>query len=366
MTFPVVGNNALSQETFTTQEQNPSDFGGIFHAILLSDPESDPYDLAEELISREEIEETVFQLSSIDEYQELNREFIVFLNQQNVESKKQREFFLKVLFMIYMYALNASPLRNELYYFYKNIDSFSSLVQPHTIKQMHRQFRRIDVGKKREYLAQIQTLRPFLDKLYCKKLRMLALQLTILGEIDKSFLRKLVPFLKAVQDQQEWILGASEYNPHLFVSPSAQPEEQENSVPEIFSLHASQLLEASGELFLEKFVPQDFEAAIDGHTRAIHFWDQAFANEDFDWMDLVWALVSEFSEEEKDTLLAQLSGHQETLFSCMDLDESIREPVQNIEKAYMRQLCKVALHAKMATLALTSLESLRRCLREKQ
>ncbi len=332
MTTPAVGNSTLFQETFTTQEQNPSDFGGIFYAIILSDPESDPYDVAEELLLCDEI---VFQLCSIDDYQEIKREFTDLLNQQG-KSNEEKVFFLNALYLTYVEALNASFVREEFNHLIDHFDSLSRLAQPINIKRMHRQFRRIDVGKQREYLAQIQTLQPFLDRLYCQKLLMLAKTLTILGEIDENCFFRLILFFKNVQGIKAWILGASEYNPHLFVSPSAQPEEQENSVPEIFSLHASQLLEASGELFLEKFVPQDFEAAIDGHTRAIHFWDQAFAHEDFDWMDLVWALASEFSEEEKDTLLAQLSGHQETLFSCMDLDESIREPVQNIEKAHMR------------------------------
>ncbi|NGX26565.1 MAG: hypothetical protein K940chlam6_00490 [Chlamydiae bacterium] len=342
-------------------EQYSPDFTGIFHAILLSDLNKNPNDIAQGILISEEI---ISLFCSIEDYVDLENLFIEFLKIQKASLKEKKQC-MNVLDTIYVDALYGSFLRQELLQLHKDFYSLSSLAQLTELKQIYRKFRIMDVAKKREFLGHMQRLRPYLDSSYCQKLLILANALSKSGELDPSFPFLLENFFKRVQDLKQWISDISEYSSQLFTNTSEQKEEKREEIQQEFIDYSLYLLEALGECFLEKFIPANFKKDQESFIRANEFWDTTF-EENFEWMDLVWKLISEFTPEEKEILLKKLSNQQKNLVPNTDLDESIKQQIYDIEKKEMRNLCKEALKAKMQSLALNNVKSLRRYLCEKK
>ncbi|NGX47459.1 MAG: hypothetical protein K1000chlam3_00833 [Chlamydiae bacterium] len=360
MTSPVQGGG--SPLSLPYSEQYSPDFTRIFQAILSSGPNKDPNNVAQEILTSEEI---IFLFCSIEDYEDLENLFIEFLKIQKASLKEKKQC-MNVLDTIYVDALYGSFLRQELLQLHTDFDSLSSLAHLQKIKQLDRNLRTVGVAKKREFLGYMQRLRPYLNLSYCQKLLILAHALSNSEELNQDFPQLLDDFFSRVQDLKDWIPDTSQYYSQLFINTSEQKEEKkEEGIQQEFIGYSLFLLEALGECFLEKFVPANFKKDQESFIRANEFWDKTF-KENVEWMDLVWKLISEFTPDEKKALLEKLFNCQKNLAPNLDLNESMKQQLKDVVKKGMRKLCKEALKAKMQSLALNNVESLRRYLCEKK
>lgn len=300
------------QKRQKTKEEPVFDFTGIFFSILFSEEALKPFEIAEEFLVCDS--ELIGTLSSIEDFSKVRQKFDAFLCEQKA-GPKNRERYCEILQSIYNSALNTGPLRLELQGVIEEFAKLVELADQKVLKIKHRSIRTAPHSEKIHILSEINQLKPFLDEGRNAKLLCLAELFVADNQVHEEFSERLQAFFAQVKKVSEWITSASVYHPQLFAKP---PTTYINHSPlDEFSDFGLPLLEALGEILVEKS-RRKLDSSSGNHEKANVVFENMFQNiENFEWMDLLHMMLSKCSRQD---LYDKLS--------------------QNSEKAAMVKICK--------------------------
>lgn len=267
----------------------------LFFQIIASAEEAHGplIDIAESLLFDHTLS---FNLAQIEDFEIFENQLYLYMNDEPASIQRRCN---KLLLLLYVMALKNSPFFDEFHQAEQDCVQLSPLADETVLKAKHRRIRTASKDEQRGILAEIQSLRPYLDKARNKKILLLARTLSIHfeEEIRPNFIDQFEDFTKRVKGVKEWILGAHEFNPKLFVN-NAPPMSLAPSYSsmEAFWDYSLPFCEALGSIFLEK------GGRMGGFAEANAIWDGLF-QEEVEWMDLAQLLVSQMTPNEAETLL---------------------------------------------------------------
>jgi len=360
---PLLENKDAKRQKLESPHSEEIDYTGIFSAIIILNTSKDVLVEAESLLLPKELS---FALSEIDRWEELKAKFEIFLPSKISKNKK---IFLAALEHIYVSSLNNSSLKQELVSISSQLKELQVFAKRSSLEKKFKEMKSAGIAEMRTFLGKIQQLRPFLDKTKNQKLLYLAKKLINDAdpEIDRNFQNSFRKFFEQIEQIPDLINQASQFTKKYFAIPTtAFVQKKENQVSDFqngeFSIYAMPLADAFCEIILKMGKNKPSSSNEDTYMKANEIWDKLFSDPKFEtveWMDLIYAILSKFSESQKQQLLLKLAPHNKAIQDVESLDEQTRKEIREMEKNQMKTLCLEALLQKLLEMKIRSLANLK-------